>query len=764
LVPRLYPFLRHTITSVRSAVLRALLTFLNVQGDGTKGWVDGKVLRLVFQNLLVERNEAVLSLSLQVWTALITELAKDSPTRFAQQFGPHLDPLLTLLTTPIGISRHPCPMDPSLFIRPSGQTLVLPGIVVPPRGPSPSQVPTQEPERKRRRKSEKKEEPVSAGHNVDGHMIQGDVDLVGLETIIKTKIAGATAMGLAMSLWPKEGVLVVFQPRIIPHLKSPYASTQLVVAMTVEEYSKAHKEPNPLKSVFLEALIDVLNSDRPAFYRDLVSYMQIVRSQCQALLNAFKYDGKVAASKIPTIAVVVQGDVDAGPDAFGIDKAERIINEDFTRLKKGMMSAQKLLSSQALTDARSSAVHAIEEAKTAKAHRDARILAAAASAYIASRELPKKLNTIIRGVIESVKTEENFDLQKRSALSVASLVGLCSRTNRTVVSDKVTKNLISFLCVDTSEVPIFHVNSGLRDSILSLRKEEDRREHADQATFEREAREAAVKRRGAKEALEQLAKTFGAGLFTSVPKIRDCIEAPLHTAFSGDLPSNITQADVTLGQEVVDGLSTLRALIPKFHQDLHPTIIRLVPLIIKALQSTFSVLRYAAAKCFATICSVITVEGMTALVESVLPMIGNALDLQCRQGAVECVYHLIHVMEEDILPYVVFLIVPILGRMSDSDNDIRLIATTTFATLVKLVPLEAGIPDPPGLSEELLKGRDRERKFIAQMLDVHKVEPFELPVAIKADLRSYQQEGVNWLAFLNKYHLHGILCDGKSSL
>ena len=49
---------------------------------------------------------------------------------------------------------------------------------------------------------------------------------------------------------------------------------------------------------------------------------------------------------------------------------------------------------------------------------------------------------------------------------------------------------------------------------------------------------------------------------------------------------------------------------------------------------------------------------------------------------------LIHVMENDILPYVVFLIVPVLGRMSDADNDVRLIATTTFATLVKLVPLE----------------------------------------------------------------------------
>ncbi len=88
-----------------------------------------------------------------------------------------------------------------------------------------------------------------------------------------------------------------------------------------------------------------------------------------------------------------------------------------------------------------------------------------------------------------------------------------------------------------------------------------------------------------------------------------------------------------------------------------------------------------------------------------------------------------------------------------------MIATTTFATLVKLVPLEAGIPDPPGLSAKLLQGRDRERNFIAQMLDPKKVESFAIPVAIKAELRSYQQDGVNWLAFLNRYHLHGILCD-----
>jgi TATA-binding protein-associated factor len=48
-------------------------------------------------------------------------------------------------------------------------------------------------------------------------------------------------------------------------------------------------------------------------------------------------------------------------------------------------------------------------------------------------------------------------------------------------------------------------------------------------------------------------------------------------------------------------------------------------------------------------------------------------------------------MQFDILPYVLFMIVPVLGRMSDPDEEVRLLATQTFATLVKLVPLEVSI-------------------------------------------------------------------------
>lgn len=35
----------------------------------------------------------------------------------------------------------------------------------------------------------------------------------------------------------------------------------------------------------------------------------------------------------------------------------------------------------------------------------------------------------------------------------------------------------------------------------------------------------------------------------------------------------------------------------------------------------------------------------------------------------------------------------------------------------------------------------------------------ELPVQVSAELRAYQQQGLNWLSFLNRYRLHGVLCD-----
>ncbi|KAK9368328.1 hypothetical protein V1509DRAFT_623764 [Lipomyces kononenkoae] len=772
LVPRLYPFLRHSITSVRRAVLRALLTFLNIDGDGGSDWIDEKALRLLFQNLLVEQNETVLDLSLEVFKALADKLSKQGETKFAEAFSSHVYPLLTLLMTPIGINRNTYPMDTSLFLRPSGATfaaLNLPNTTTSAVGlGGPANGSSDGPPSKRRRRSEKKEEPLVIAHNIDGPVFLGDADLVGMDVMIRMRIAGATAMGYAMSLWPESGVMT-FQGILSSYLGTannplseiaPYSTSRLIAALILEEYGSHVKGLSPLKSYFAPILSDILQAAATdTVYQDMAPYLRVVRTQAQALLNVFVDVGRVSSLKLPRLAVVAQGEADAGPDAFSLADGERVLGPEIERLRKSMQASYRFAVADPLKHAQESLRIAIDDAKEAIESRQIRIAAAVAGAYISLlSSLPKKLNPVIRSLMDCVKEEENFDLQKRGAASVALLVQLCADHGKIGASDKMIKNLCAFLCVDTAEVPEFHHHEKLEHAILSLHKEEDRRDPKDAIAYRREAKKARTKRRGAKTALEILADMFGPDLFHKVPKLRECMISPL-LFLKEPLPSDIMSPESTLGQEIVDGLSIIRALIPKLHPGLYAIFVDYFNLMATALESTFSVLRYAAAKCFATVCSVVKAKGMTFLVESILPMFNNALDLKCRQGAVECVYHLVHVMEADILPYVVFLVVPILGRMSDSDNDIRLLATTTFAQLIKLVPLEAGIPDPPDLPPSLLEGRDRERKFISQMLDPTKVEPFALPVAIKADLRKYQQEGVNWLAFLNKYHLHGILCD-----
>ena len=57
-------------------------------------------------------------------------------------------------------------------------------------------------------------------------------------------------------------------------------------------------------------------------------------------------------------------------------------------------------------------------------------------------------------------------------------------------------------------------------------------------------------------------------------------------------------------------------------------------------------------------------------------------------------------LDVDIVPYIVLLVVPVLGRMSDPSDSIRFMATQCFATLIRLLPLEVGSVMPKILSKQ----------------------------------------------------------------
>jgi len=237
-----------------------------------------------------------------------------------------------------------------------------------------------------------------------------------------------------------------------------------------------------------------------------------------------------------------------------------------------------------------------------------------------------------------MQAEEDSYLQSRSAQAIAKLISLCVEQGRSKVSDKLIKNLSAFLCVDTTETPEFHPLQHLEDSILSLKREEDKKTPKDIAAFERSAHEARIKSVGAHFALRELCTTFGFSLFDKIPRLRECMTSHTSKAFTDGFPNDIASETSTFGQSIIDEFTVSRALLPFLHADLIHELQSMHPHIIQALQCRFSVIRFAASRCFASMCKADLISGMRLLIESILPMVPDQHNVKRRQGAIECIY------------------------------------------------------------------------------------------------------------------------------
>ncbi|OBA24561.1 hypothetical protein METBIDRAFT_135132 [Metschnikowia bicuspidata var. bicuspidata NRRL YB-4993] len=766
LVPKLFPFLRHPITNVRRATLKTILEFLDINDSTTKQWISSKAVRLLFQNLLVEQNPEILNLSKVVFDKLLVEIERNDSLRSLESyFVPHLQPLMTLIMTPIGIARHNYQMNASLLMKPSGFNFANNEVSWEKESENDTcdSEATELPVKRGRKRKADTKPVISPGDelriNIDAPMHSGDVMFVGYDIFIATRVAAALAFGKALSKFKDKVVIDRALDGLKLHLSSPHATPRLFTAIIIEEYANLCEEKTSLEvtNAFTDVFIDALtNNGDITYYRELVPTLKSVRTACLQLFDVFTSRANLSSSKLPQLPVVVQGEAGCGSEAFGIESASKIVDETYPKLVKTLSASNRISANQALEDSKHRITVALNEARIASSRRSTSIYAAYAAAVLAVSGVPKKLNPIIRSIMESIKQEETLLLHQRTANSMAHLIGELNKIGKKAASDKILKNLCAFLCVDTSEVPEFIHNAKLQDKILSLRKEEATKDPADVAAHERAVFEAKIKRSGALLTLEQILLSYGDDLFQVLPKLEEILFGPLQLLEKYD---GIVLENESEGQSIIDALGVLRAILPQFSPKLQQECEKILPKLLFGLKSKLAVFRYSSSKCFSALCAVLPSKSIPFMVKSILPMLNNASEFRERQGAIETVYHVTSTMGSDILPYIVFLIVPVMGRMSDADQDVRVLASTTFASIIKLVPLEAGIPDPPDMPEELLTGRDREREFIKQMMDPTKIAPFELPVAIKATLRKYQQDGVNWLAFLNKYHLHGILCD-----
>ena len=164
-----------------------------------------------------------------------------------------------------------------------------------------------------------------------------------------------------------------------------------------------------------------------------------------------------------------------------------------------------------------------------------------------------------------------------------------------------------------------------------------------------------------------------------------------------------------------------------------------------------------AARCVARMAAVVGARALEPVVETLVPELRTGTEA-ARLGALVVVRGIVEQMGLALLPYAPMVAVPLVGCLGAHDPAARAHAAA-FASLMPLLPLEAGAAAPADMSEAMAARRAAERAFIAQLVDGERPPRYAPPVAIAASLRDYQQEGVDWLAFLRRFGLGGILCD-----
>ncbi|KAI9328933.1 SNF2 family N-terminal domain-containing protein [Obelidium mucronatum] len=787
-VPRLYPFFRHAITSVRVAVLKTILSLLDIltAADGASSscaWITPELLRLVFQNFILEDRKDIVGLTLNLWTQLLNFMGKVQ--KRALLFLPCIESWFTLLMTPIG-----SPLDLSLFYDYS---------------------------------LGRKGGSGGGGLNVsiqDQAMVQQDLHVVDEQDVLRGRLSAATGVGRLLNhmiATPgiESGSLSIIQGLLFGYLNSGSAGHRTLVHIIIEELSISYysDESAPesitskfplLKGAWDTIMANLISADSvggsQVMYSEQLPPLGRLRMECQALINTFAEYGASGCPFLPNLPFTDTTQFPPDPtNPFGItftfQVAERLLNEVVPQLFPMVKPTRSGIDPTPLIKERIARVQiAIEKYHAESLKWETQTHASASSAIVNLRSLPPKLNPIVRSLMGSIKSETSELIQRRSASGVGRLLELNSGSGKGGM-DKVVKNLGVYLCNEAEWGDVFSVTS--ETGILSLGMSEKQAEVevksgggggggkkskelnsealsavesasgviADLGVLNKVKNQ--VARRGAKFAFEQTCLLFGSTVFDRLPKLWEIMTTGV-TEFSVEAnvvtdldPAAIKcKADPVFAQTVVDSLVTLATIVDSVDRELLPKLCStLLRPVCRVLRTPLTVSRHAAGLCVAAFAKTCTPETIKAMVENVVPLLGDAAVVR-RQGAIECIQLVIANLEESrLLPYIVFLIVPVLGRMSDADESVRLVSTSVFAHLVKLVPLESGVADPEGMDSELVKLKQEERKFMGQLVGSEKVESFEIPKGIDAELRPYQKEGVSWLAFLNRYGLHGILCD-----
>ncbi|XP_078455706.1 TATA-binding protein-associated factor 172 [Lampetra fluviatilis] len=768
LVPRVWPFLRHNSSSVRKAALETLNTILSTQDSQSCSlWLTPilqDMMRFIYQVAILESSQDICYLVQKVWQEL---LAKAPLQYIVAAACPWMGAWLCLMMQPSHM-----PIDPNMLMETRARAKDKCNVKARPGQPV----------------REVRHEYIAGSETVHEDPASRDYH------VMRTRLLNARLLG-ALSC-------------CISHPSVNLASQEIRPAESLAQLLLFYLNS---KSALQRIAVSLVISEWADHKQDCTTVSDAVRPRLQAVLSEQLYYDEIAVpfTRMQTeckqlVSVLLEGGYDVRPRlasaVLTIEQALQLVGPIFNEAVAAVEPSP--VASQQLQGKRQQVQSTVHETSVEWQLLHLRVHMFAACAVVAMRSLPDKMNPVIKPLMEAVRREENVLVQGFAAGKVSQLLQQCVGRSP-CPNQKIVKNLCNSACIDSVQTPAAACPiPSSNDTSKGSSQEKEKLQHsvnklqgiitlyrAQKAASSITSRKGPaprprgpapgeilhgslpegdqaqkanlVQRRGAELTLARIAKHLGMEMHTVLPYLWEAMLGPLvkqvdsvHFSSEELLAGGDVQA-----QDLINALQVFEILTPALSPELHPQIVEQLPRLCACLQHPYTVVRHMAARCLSVLSKLVTVTTMNVQLEIVLPWLGAVDNDTKREGAIEALACVMDALDVDIVPYMVLLVVPVMGRMSDQTDSVRLMATQCFATLIRLMPLEAGIPDPPLMSQELASQKVRERHFLEQLLDGSKLDNYAIPVPIHAELRKYQQDGVNWLSFLNKYKLHGILCD-----
>ena len=149
-ITRIYAFIRHPIATVRLAVARVLQTFTTAPLLSASSWYSPTLFALLFQNLVLEERPDIRSVSFDALISALQVANHNGPDNLRDLIEDNLEDWYQIIMTPPGAR-----IESTLLTRVGKST---------------------------------------SSHNVDKSMLEGDLSLVDVETVMETRLLGAKAL------------------------------------------------------------------------------------------------------------------------------------------------------------------------------------------------------------------------------------------------------------------------------------------------------------------------------------------------------------------------------------------------------------------------------------------------------------------------------------------------------------------------------------------------------------------------------------------